>query len=118
MLQKSLTYLVAKIKIPIFAKNNYMLNYEDFYNYVWYQVISTKIVPTAFREKYKDFIHELTFNYYNTYDKLGSVHEKVFGKMLEATLSSVIKSEFCIDEYYEGEDEDDFNDAALGFYDV
>ena len=64
-------------------------NYEDFYEMVW-DSISEKLVPNSFIEKNVDLVREVTFDFYNIYDKSENITIKVVVKMLESVFFNYI----------------------------
>lgn len=70
--------------------NRQIDDYEVFYDTLWGDYISEKIVSTVYLNKYRDFIDVLTFDAYQLHIKSG-LDVKIIGKTLESFFHNLFK---------------------------
>lgn len=68
---------------------NNKLTYEEFYDYVWNEYISEKIVTDEFLFLNKELIREVTYDIYYIYKDMGNVSESVFAKIILQTFRNI-----------------------------
>lgn len=66
------------------------LTYEEFYDYVWNEYISERIVTNSFLENNKDLVAEVTYDVYHVYKSVGNVSETIFAKILQQTFRNIV----------------------------
>lgn len=67
------------------------LNYEEFYDYVWNEYISERIVPNKFLSDNRELIESITYDVYHVYKQQSNVSEREFAKILEQTFNNIIR---------------------------
>lgn len=67
------------------------LTYEDFYDFVWNEYISEKVVTDRFIEANKDLIVEVTYDIYHVYKQTGNISESVFAKIILQSFRNIIR---------------------------
>lgn len=67
------------------------LDYEEFYDYVWNEYVSYRVVPDKFFHDNEELIKEVTYNIYHVYKQSENVSETLFAKIIEQTFRSVVR---------------------------
>lgn len=67
------------------------LNYEEFYDYVWNEYISERVVPNRFLNDNRELIESITYDVYHVYKQQSNVSEREFAKILEQTFNNIIR---------------------------
>lgn len=67
------------------------ITYEEFFDYVWNEYISERVVPNRFLSKNRDLVESVTYNIYHAYEKQGNISESHYAKMIEMFFSDIIK---------------------------
>lgn len=60
-----------------------MLDFDDFYRFVWNSFINEYDVSFKYREQNEEFIRNITFSSWRKYTTKGNVHEAVYAEMLK-----------------------------------
>ena len=63
-------------------KNHTMLEYEDFYNFIWRDYISQSDVSYKYREENQEFIRHLTYSMFRKYETK-NVNEVVYAEVIK-----------------------------------
>ena len=78
------------------------ISYEEFYDYVWSEYISERVIPNKFIRKNKELVQSITYNVYHIYKQSSNISETVFAKIIEQVIRDILI--FGVEDM---EDEDD-----------
>lgn len=68
---------------------NNKLTFEEFYDYVWIEYISTMVVPDSFYISNEDLIRDISYDIFHIYERIPNVSETVFAKILEIVFKNI-----------------------------
>lgn len=86
------------------------LNFEEFFDFVWNEYVSERVVPNSFFDGNKELITDVTYDVYHVYKQQQNLSESVFAKIIEQVFRNVVRTKIeysrdnSVNEAYESFD--------------
>lgn len=67
------------------------MTYEDFYDALWVDFISDKVISTAWMDENADFVDNITFDAYRNFEMDGTMTIRILARTIESIVFNMFK---------------------------